>query len=142
MIFIVAGYKAKIKRMFVGYGLAPYTILIFILTTFGIYVPFGLILRNNYFKEYANTSTSIMFWKIIAFMSMLGPACYIFFTWIYMTVNIPLLFPITYLFLSKMLNLKDLKYHAIFQAGHPWKLAMKNKNESKDELKHHSTSES
>ena len=95
MIFIVAGYKAKIKRMFVGYGLAPYTILIFTLTSFTIYVPFGLILRYNYFQEYANTSTSIMFWKIIAFMSMLGPACYIFFTWIYMTVSIPLLFPIT-----------------------------------------------
>ena len=97
MIFIVAGYKAKIKRMFASYGLALYTILIFILTTFGIYVPLGLILRNNYFQEFANTSTSIMFWKIIAFMSMLGPACYIFFTWIYMNVSVPLLFPITYL---------------------------------------------
>ena len=46
------------------------------------------------------------------------------------------------MFLSKILNLKNLKYDAIFQAGHPWKLAIKNKNESKDELKHNSTSES
>ena len=95
IIFIVAGYKSKIKRIFVGYGLAPYTILIFTLTTFTIYVPFGLILRYNYFQEYANTKTSILFWKIIGLMSILGPTCYIFFTRIYMTVNIPLLFHIT-----------------------------------------------
>ena len=91
MILIVVGFKAKIKRMFVGYGLVPYTIFILTLSTFTIYVPFGLVLRYIYFQEYADTRTSIFFWEIIAFTSILGPVCYVFFTWIYVIVNILLI---------------------------------------------------
>ena len=93
MILIIVGFKGKIKRMFVGFGLAPYTIFIFTLSTFTIYVPFGLVLRYIYFQAYANNSTSILFWEIIAFMSILGPVCYVFFTWIYITVNIAFWLP-------------------------------------------------